>query len=233
MPKSFSLRNFEGPIDLLILLVQKDEVDIVEIAVHLLTKQLLDSFTEEKALDSKADQLALVSYLLARKGRALLPSSEELGKEDILESEERMALLSHILHHCQFRDLAKALEEKELESQAHFTRTAPLSLPIERGSGLEEVTLAQLKTLFEKVYREAAPEEESKLFGHKWEVSDKLVELRALFAEQKELYFATIFTKSSCKEELIVTFLALLELIKQEKVRAIIEDDELKFTTSS
>lgn len=232
MPYTFSLKNFEGPIDLLFLLVKKDEIEIIDITIHLLTTQLLAYLENNDKFDEQSDQIAVIAHLLALKSRKILPSIEKEEQDLSIEQETKSELIAQLLEQCQFKDIAELLQEKELQSYSHFTRMLP-SLATEKTFsstlGLEDVTLIQLKNLFENVYREAKNSNATTIIGHKWEVKTQMEMLLLLLTQQKELLFGMLFKKTSCKEELIVTFLALLELIKQEKLLVRLKDNEFKF----
>lgn len=233
MPDTFSLKNFDGPIELLFLLVQKDEMQIIDIAMHLLTQQLLINLKGAEELNEHSDQVAIIAHLLALKSRKIAPFQENKEELVSLDNETRMTIIEQLLEHCQFREIAEALQEKELQSHIHFTRMLPPPSSEKRlleVHGLEEVTLNELKKLFESVYKEAKESPFTMIKGHKWEIRDKIELLITLLAQQKELLFAMLFEKTSSREELIVTFLAVLELIKQGKLLVVLEENELKFT---
>jgi segregation and condensation protein A len=228
MPDTFSLKNFEGPIELLLLLVQKEEVDIIEIALHVLTQQLLAKVETSQELNQHADQLAIIARLLSVKSHKLIPQKEEREEE---EDETTITLIEQLLEQCEFREIAEALQERERQSHVHFTRMLPPptknTLPEQHG--LEEITLNQLRQLFEAVYREAAKNIPISIKGQRWEVREKIEIILTLLTQQKECSFAMLFEKNTPREELIVIFLAVLELLKRGNITLIMKENELKF----
>jgi len=208
-------------------------MQIVEVAISMLTNQLLATFSAEASLDGHADQVAILAKLLALKSRKLTPRLDEEAENELLDSETRIEAIEQLLEHCQFREIAERLHKQEREASNHFVR---MPLPTQQKhpplSGLEEVSRQELQALFETVYKKAKPQQQLQTSEEKWTIKDKIEALLTDLGRQKTLYFDRLFQTTSCREELIVTFLALLELIKQEKITITLEGHEPKFTQS-
>ncbi len=219
--RHYSLDFFTGPLPLLLQLVQKQEIEIVEIALKILTEQYANG---EEDIEEGAEFISIVSTMLLLKSRALLPNQED-DLEIPLQEEETspLSLLPHLIEYCRFKEIAKELHEKEERQSAFYIRGCNfLQEAHKKPLGIEHISLGELGSLFKEILRKSA-KRIGVIHEEEWRVSDRLCLLRSQFAELQRVQFEQLFPVSNCREELIVVFLAVLELMKQGEIRIIRE----------
>lgn len=197
-------------------LVQKEEIDICDIMLKEITSQSDSSLT---TLDSGAEFLALISSLLLLKSRKLLPQKSGDGEVD----EPRWELLSKLVEYLRFKEVAKELTDLEMRQSQFFSRETTLPEK-NRADGLEEVDLRELTEILHQVLKRAVTRPQEIVKDEEWKVEPKIVWLRELVAQGLQIPFKALFPKGKCLEELIVTFLALLELMKMQYLEVIKEE---------
>ncbi len=218
---SFSLENFEGPLELLLYLIQKDEVDICEVAIKQLTEQFIEVLNTEPELDTSSEVLALTATLLLMKSQKLVPHDEIRSVEE--EEDPVVEIIKNWIEYCRFKEAAKALSLKEEEQKAHFPRaTAPFRK--ELGAGLEEVDIGDLKTLLFDVMARADRSPQHVITDEEWHISHKIEWFRHM---QDKISFCVVFSEEKSRKELIVLFLALLELMKLQELRIVRETETI------
>lgn len=221
----FSLKEFEGSLELLLALIQKQELDLLNIPITNLTGQLGKS---EAPIDSCADSMALTATLLLLKSRKLLPSEEQILLDE--DDGQRMQLIEHLLTYCRLKEAAKELAEREKSEQIHFLREPPIS-QYQKGPGLSEVSLKILAERLQLVMdRKAALHD--KVEDESWHVETALKSVRERL-KCGPLRFEELLHEEMCQGELIVTFLALLELMKHGEITVGQEDEEWVVSATS
>lgn len=220
---SFVLDNFEGPLELLLCLVQKEEVDVCAITLQDLTQQL---FSHLEAIDVGSEILHLTATLLLIKSQKLLPKGTASG-EEIEEENPRLELIQQLLDYCRFKEVAKVLTQREEVQQSFFPR-ASSSFRKELGSGLEEVGLDTLKALLQEVLDKSISKPQGLISQEVWLVSDKIEWFRHLFQTRQTLSFYEVFSPDKERAELIVFFLALLELMKSQELQVFTQNSEIQ-----
>lgn len=210
----FFLSNFKGPLELLLLLIQKQELDIFDIMVKEITDQFLQATQDEKTVDLKAEFLPLASALLILKSRKLLPKE---GKEEEIEEEMqlRLDLLTKLLQYSQFKDFAEKLLQREEEESAYFLRKVP---DVEKSSKpkTQEIDLFDLTSALEEIIKKSAKRTHIISSEDEWEIEPRMAFLKQIITDEKRCDFYELFSPQKSKNELIVLFLALLELMKQQ-----------------
>jgi len=217
---------YEGPLPLLVELARLNLVDIFLIKLVELTKAYL---VQVKAagvpLNQLAEPLPLLGHLVALKARGLLPAPPQAPEdEDIPISLEELE--RRLKEYEQFKTVAQLLAELHTLQHQHFSRMAP-GATVEPGepSGAEgtlEVGITDLMSAFAKVLAKAtAPVYE--VAAEPWTVEMKLQELRVTLTVRRQVRFLELFTPAQSALELVVTFLALLELMRQRVARAVQE----------
>lgn len=219
-----SLENFEGPLDLLLYLIQRNEINIYDIPIHSITSQFLQEKLGE--IDIGAEFLGGASTLFLLKSERLLPSLDAKKEEE----DPYLAVLKSLIEYCSFKEVAKKLNSFEENERFHFPREPIDNIPIKQEAQLPEVSLDELKVLFERLMakRSKTPkviEEQGFL------VSERLDYLRNLLNLNETLPFHDVFRTGLPKDELIATFLALLQLMKQGEL-IVTKDENIKRTTS-
>lgn len=209
---------FEGPLDLLLYLIKKDEVDIHDISIERITKQYLDYINTFKMLniDLAAEFIVMAANLMYLKSRTLLPRPEQPPEEDAEDDDPRWELIRQLIEYKKFKDAAGFLSLREMELEGHFAHQPDQGeKPVEEVAPLAEVSIFDLIRAFQNVLKRF---EESHDFGDiiddRFTVSDKIEFLLNAFQPGEARRFDTLFATATTKSEVIVTFLAMLELMK-------------------
>ena len=216
---SFFLGTFEGPLELLLFLIQREEVDLYEISLNLLTKQMLE-LLEKEEIDKSSEAVSLASLFLLMKSQKLLPHDQIL--EEVDGQEKPFHMLQKLIEYCQFRDAAQLLAEREEKQLSFFTRGSPV-LRKEPGTGLEEVGLQDLKALLLEAVAKSEKNSIKVIREEPWQVEDKIKWFNKELTRESRLPFYEVFSEEKSKEELICLFLALLELMKQQFLQVVRE----------
>lgn len=228
--------GFEGPLDLLLHLIKQLEIDIYDIPMAEVTEQymLYIQTMQELELDVASEYLVMAATLVAIKSRMILPQhEEEAADEDWLELDEedpREELVARLLEYKKYKEAARELQEREKERALYFTRPpADLSefattlKPTVHG---EKVTIYDMLGVYHKLLRRRRLREPLHTKVERQEISiEKRMEevIEFLQDEDRPVNFFDLFS-SATKEHIVVTFLAILELMKQNKIFA--EQDE-------
>lgn len=212
---TLTLEGFEGPIDFLLHLIQKKEIDIYEISIKEITEQFLKKLQEQLCnLDSGAEFIGTTATLLWLKSKMLLPKHEEEGDLDL---DPQFAIIHQLIDYCRFKQAALELGRCEQEQEGHYMRGRTAPVEGERESlGIEHVTIEELLALFQLVLRKMP--ETKQIAREKWLISDKIELVRNYLKESAAFSLYTFLLQTRCKGELIVTFLAVLELMKSAEV---------------
>ena len=218
------LEVFEGPLDLLLFLIKRDEIDIYDISLERITRQYLDylqTFKELK-IDVAGEFVVMAANLIYLKSRSLLPVDQQPPEEDAEEDDPRWELIRQLIEYKKFKEAAAQLHARELEQEAVFTRDeGPAESPEEGPLRLGEVGIFQLINAFQNVIKRVeAREDLREIFGEHFTVSDKIDLILQRVAGDARLRFSDLFGTIASRVEIVVTFLALLELIRLKQIRA-------------
>src|SRR5437588_13098822 len=216
------LEVFEGPLDLLLYLIKKDEIDIYDIPIERITKQYLaylDAF-HILDLDTAGDFIVMAANLIYIKSRSLLPKDQQPPEETAEEDDPRWELVRQLIEYKKFKDAAAQLGDRAREQENIFGRGGPLDLPTVRPLLLGEVGIFQLINAFQNVIKRVeARAELQEILGENYTVSDKIETILARVSEGGALKFSELFAEMASRIEIVVTFLALVELIRLKQVR--------------
>jgi segregation and condensation protein A len=205
------LEIFEGPLDLLIHLIHKNEVDIFDIPIATITDQYLEYLDIMKALniDVAGDFLVMASTLVHIKSKMLLPAKEDE------EEDPRIEITRPLLEYMRFRELAGELSDRQILDRDVFTRhLSPEFLArIKDEDPQLDVNLFQLMDAFKRIMEQRLPGAQLKLKLAQWSIKEKTEVIIALLKKRGPIFFNEIFDADRTVSELIVTFLALLELV--------------------
>lgn len=217
------LEHFEGPLDLLLHLIRKHEVDIYDIPIALITRQYLDylDLMKELDLDVAGDFLVMAATLIQIKARTLVPREELEVEEDGDDDDPRDALVRRLIEHQKYKAAAELLHEKET------VRSAQWGLPDERLSDLAgepferelEVDLFGLLQAFQAVLKRARERPGVPLPGAEISIETRTRELMEKLARIGACGFEDLFDEDRSRGELITTFLAVLEMIRLKLIR--------------
>ena len=218
------LEIFEGPLDLLLYLIKRDEIDIQEISIERITKQYLDYIETFKLLnvDLASEFIVMAANLMYIKSRTLLPKSEQPPEEDLEEDDPRWELIRQLIEYKKFKDAAGALALKAHEQEGYFASApepAP-DAPAEETPNLAEVSIFDLIQAFQKVLRRFEQSNDlGDIIDDRFTVADKIEHLLEVIRPGRATPFQSLFESASTKSEVIVTFLAVLELMKMNQFR--------------
>jgi segregation and condensation protein A len=215
------LGNFEGPLDLLLHLIRKHELDIYDIPIAVITQQYLEylDLLAELNLDLAGEFLVMAATLIHIKSRTLLPRPDP--KQEDPEEDPREALMRRLVEHQRFKAAAELLHEKEIQRSAQWGR------PDERvtevvGEAPEreiDVDLFSLMTAFRQVLERARRRPRVLLPPEQISIEDRIEQLDARLSTQEACGFEELFADVETRAGMIVTFLALLEMIRLKRVR--------------
>lgn len=204
------LEIFEGPLDLLIHLIHKNEVDIFDIPIATITDQYLQYLDMMKALniDVAGDFLVMASTLVHIKSKMLLPAKED-------EEDPRIELTRPLLEYMRFKEIAGELSDREILDRDVFARhLSPEFLAKIKDEDTQlDVNLFQLMDAFKRIMEHRLPGAQLKLKIAQWSIKEKTEIIIALLKERGAIFFNEIFDADRTVSEFIVTFLALLELV--------------------
>lgn len=218
------LEVFEGPLDLLLYLIKRDELDIYEISLERITRQYLEYLQAFKELniDVAGEFVVMAANLIYLKSRSLLPVDQQPPEEDVEEDDPRWDLIRQLIEYKKFKEAAAQLQSRQLEQELIFVREpGGAEMPGLGPLRLGEVGIFQLINAFQTVIkRVAAREDLREIFGEHFTVSDKIDWLLRRVSDGVPLRFSELFALMASRVEIVVTFLALLELIRLRQIRA-------------
>jgi len=213
---------FRGPLDLLLYLVRKHEVEIVDIPISIITDQYLGylSVLQELNVDEVGDFMTMAATLLEIKSQQVLPRSGEV-EEDI--EDPRDELVRRLLEYKRFRDAASILEEQSRQWQLQYPRFAPDLPARERdlaGEPIQEVELWDLVSAFGRILRNTELSQPSSIIYDETPIHVYMTRILQRLREQGRLAFSVLFERGMHKSTLVGVFLAVLELVRHQQVAA-------------
>jgi segregation and condensation protein A len=217
---------FEGPMDLLLFLVKKQEVDIYDVNMTELAHQFLGYLDIMKTLDLDlaGEFIVMASTLMYIKSRELLPVDQQIEDENEEEIEDpRWELIRKLVEYKRFKDITTDLQKLEFEQEKVYTRR-PGSIPLDPlpmdnrlEASIFDLIGAVDRVLQQYFSREAAKRE---IVDDQWSISEKIVVIRHRLGEAKRLRFSELFNEAGSRGEIVATFLALLELVRLKQLLA-------------
>jgi len=221
MSYKVKLEIFEGPLDLLLYLIKKEEVNIYDIPIARITKQYLQYFDLMQLLDLKVagEFLVMASTLMQIKSRMLLPVEEQVPEEEE-EEDPRAELVRRLLEYKKFKEAANSLEELEREQAGVFRRRVePAAFGVSPEEDYFEASLFDLISAFSKILKTIPKKQFLEIIKDEFTVEKKVHDLLHLLVVKPVVYFSKLFEKAKNKAEIIVTFLAVLELIRLKEIQ--------------
>lgn len=221
------LNTFRGPLDLLLYLVRKHEVEIVDIPIASITDQYLAYLAVLEQLDVNAvgDFLGVASTLIEIKSQQVLPRGDEI--QDELD-DPRQELVRRLLEYKKYRDAASILEERGRSWQQHYPRQASDLPPRQRNLAeepIQEVELWDLVSAFGRIIRDTEAAKPSNIVYDDTPIHVYMARIHARLIEQGRLSFVDLFDRGMHRSTLIGIFLAILELVSHHQIR--VEQNEL------
>ena len=220
---AIKLDIFEGPLDLLLYLIKKNEIDIYNIPVALITEQYLQYLKMIKALnlDLAGEYLVMAATLIHIKSRMLLPPPEEPEEE---EEDPRAELVRQLLEHKTFKEIAASLGSRPLLERDVLTRAVFPPDEMEKTDGEEEelieASVFELIEAFHRIVSQLDKKELMEIDLEKLSLTDIINEIMEKLTVTKNLNFEELLGDRKDRRRIIYTFLALLELIKLRMVKA-------------
>lgn len=221
------LESFEGPMDLLLYLIDKAEIDIYDIPINEITEQYLDYITkmEEMDLEVTSDFLVMAATLLEIKSKMLLPQSDKNDGEQ-LEMEEvdpRLELVRRLVEYKKFKQASKELRNYEaVQKKVYYKPMEDLSLFTKEDEELEQMDLDELVKAFNTILIKNEGNKPlihmDKIKREEYTLDECMENIKEELKENGEIEFHRLFDNQSSKEEIVVTFLSLLELIRMRYV---------------
>src|SRR5580698_2349988 len=227
MPQEYKvkLEVFEGPLDLLLYLIKKDEVDIYDISLERITSQYLEFMEAFKALDLElaGEFVVMAANLIYLKSRALLPAAVQPPEEEAEEDDPRWDLIRQLVEYKKFKDAAAHLSKREFEQSNLFSRMSDSPETVLPERPLGDVSVFDLINAFNNVLKRLATKSEDlrEIFEENHTVSDKIDFIMKMTSSGVPLKFTELFATVASRTEIVVTFLALLELIRLKQLRCV------------
>ena len=225
MPFETKLEVFEGPLDLLLHLIQINDLDIADIPIAIITEQYLEYLDLMKALDVNVagDFLVMASTLMHIKSKMLLPKTED-DMEDMEDPREE--IVQPLMEYMQLTEAVDELSSRYILDRDVFKRGIPNEDSTEEeDADSAKVNLFELMNAFKKVVKRRYPDVVLRFKTESWSVKEKVSEISERMRVEQKLFFKDLFATLASVAEMIATFLALLELIKMGLVHAFQEKE--------
>ena len=220
------LEIFEGPLDLLLYLIRREELDIYDIPIGRITEQYMKylDLMRQLNLDVAGEFIVMAATLMVIKSRMMLPVDRRQTDEGTDEEwvDPRLDLVRQLIEYKKFKDAAGRLAEYEALTQESFDygggRPKFEKSAADAADALASIDMFDLLTAFQEVLARLNEIPQEELKGMRWSVPDKMDFILERSRAEGQVSFSTLFTPRSPRGEVIVTFLALLELLRQHRV---------------
>lgn len=225
------LKNFEGPLDLLLFFIKRDELDIYNIPISYITEEFLEfiHLMEELDLDVASEFILMASMLMSIKARMMLPREEEEGDE-LDEHDPRYELVQRLLEYKRYKEMAGKMSVIEEEARKSHPRGCFKPDEVEKqatGEALQDVTMFDLMSAFNRILVKV----DKKNRVHRVEKVQVTVEEQAEYIldrlqKKGRTSFLAICRELNSRMKIVVTFLAVLEMLKEQQINLFIESDD-------
>ncbi len=212
------LEIFEGPLDLLLHLIRRNQVDIYDIPIAMITDQYLDYLNMMRTLnlDVAGEFLLMAATLLQIKSKTLLPLPPEEEEEE--GEDPRAELVNRLLEYQQYKEAAARLHERDTLDRDIFLPGKQVEGSEERG--LVEVGVFELIEALKDVFHRSSLEATYDITLDRITIEERIAQiLEAIKLARSGLLFSSLFSGKSSKDDIIISFLALLELIKMKMIK--------------
>lgn len=215
------LDMFRGPLDLLLYLVRKQEIEVAEVPLHMVAEQYIAylDLLQQLSVDDVGDFIEIASTLLEIKARSVLPRVEEEAEQI---EDPREELVQRLLEYKKYKDAASMLEERGRQWQCRFPRLAD-DLPsreVDLGSQpIREIELWDLVSAIGRIIREAAPEKSSQIVYDDTPIHVYMRRIHERLVSQRRARMSDLMEPGMHKSAMIGVFLAILELVRHYNVR--------------
>lgn len=224
------IQSFEGPFDLLLHLIKKNEMDIYDVKIYDITSQYIEYLDKMKEIDLElaSEFIVIAATLLEIKSRELLPKIVDETAEELSEDDVRKQLLDKLVEYKKIKAMAAFLEYRQKNSGEIYSKKPEIIIEEKKSNDdiLKDITILDLYNLAMELVekynsKQNANKIEKTIKVDSYKVEDKMEELKVKLRNKKNIYFSKIISECDSKMEVIVTFLALLELIKQKNIKVL------------
>ncbi|MBT6602167.1 MAG: segregation/condensation protein A [Nitrospina sp.] len=218
-----NLDIFEGPLDLLLHLIKEQKMDIYDIHIAEITKQYLTylDLLSDLNLEIVGEYLVMAAELTNIKSKTLLPVPET-EEDALLDAGEdpRAELMLRLLEYQRYKEAAFELRQKEYDQQQLFSRTGEVVLENSEAELLVDANVFDLLTAFQKILKEKSFKKNYEIKVTTLSVSDRIGDILEILNNSNSVTFDSLFTTLNTKQEVIVTFLSILELMRLQLIRS-------------
>jgi segregation and condensation protein A len=215
---------FEGPLDLLLYLIRREEVDIYDIPIERITQQYMSYLDLMRMLDLNiaGEFIVMAATLMMIKSRMLLPVDERPGEEEEDdEGDPRWDLVRQLVEYKKFKDAALHLQDLEEQQENIFMRSGDgVELGKQPDVSLQDVSIFDLIAAFNEALSKVQKEELREIFAERYTVGEKIDDLLEKIKTRERLSLTALFADMTSRHEVVCTFLAVLELIRLKQIRA-------------
>lgn len=216
-----TIDNFDGPLDLLLHLIKEQDIDIYDIKIEDITKQYLDYIRHMKELNLEiaSEYLVMASELIEIKSKMLLPKKKE-KEDDDYEEDPRELLIERLLAYKRYKEVTSEFKDLELTRKMVFTREPDnLNRYVKEDESSEELGVADLIDAFNNLLKRKELDRPiaTKITKKELSVAEKVNKIKNILRNKKRINFEDIFEVST-KEEVIISFLSVLEMVKKDEI---------------
>ncbi len=215
---TIKLDAFEGPLDLLLHLIKKEELDIWNIPIARITEQYLGylQIMQDLNINVAGEWLLMAATLIYIKSRLLLPPDPVSEMQEETQEDPRRELVYQLLEHQKFKNAAQMLYTREEVENSVWHK--PPQEVVEDGKEVVAVTLFDLVKAFHEIVQRFEAQRAMEMTQEEVSIEDKIADIRRLLLVHNTMLFSTFFAEARSKRHLIVTFLALLELVRLREI---------------
>jgi segregation and condensation protein A len=211
---------FEGPMDLLVHLIKKHEMDIYDIPIAMITDQYLEylQWMESMNIDVAGDFIVMAATLTQIKSKMLLPIHENENDQE----DPRLEIARPLAEYLQMKSAAERLAERDLLGENIFARNPDQEeLLAGRQDEVLKLGLFELIDAFQQILKKISPDDKVRIAADSISVKNRISQLADIFESRESVTFEELFPAGTVKSEVIVTFLAILEMVRLSLVRIV------------
>lgn len=221
MEYKVTIENFDGPLDLLLHLIKENDIDIYDIKIEEITKQYLDYIQAMKDLNLSiaSEYLVMASELVEMKSKMLLPKRKELDKDEY-EEDPREILIERLLNYKKYKEVTQEFKNLEMTRKLIITKEpVNLSFYAKQEDKNDDLSLSDLIEAFNVIIERKMLDRpiSTKITKKELSLSDKITSIKKILSSKKKVNFEELFDVPT-KEEVIVSFLSVLEMIKKDEI---------------
>lgn len=220
MQYKITIDNFDGPLDLLLHLIKENNIDIYDIKVEEIAKQYLDYIESMKNLNLSiaSEYLVMASELIEMKSRMLLPKRDEEDTDEY-EEDPREVLIERLLAYKKYKEVTKEFKDLELTRKLVISKEQENLSKYLKEEENENLSVSDLVDAFNNLLEKKRLEKpvQTKITKKELSVTEKVIKIRDILKKKRKVNFEDLFENSS-KEEIIVSFLSILEMLKKDEI---------------